>query len=616
MRRLAVAHFAVVGTLLACLPAQAPNADQELSGTVVDGEGKPVANADVSFVALPVEARPRVGAKGRYQVAQAAHRSQAKPPRTRTDRHGTWRVLLSPQHAALAGGSGVELALKVSAPGHDTWMRAIGDSYAGARDLVATLPKAPGARLKLSVRGASQGGYRGAVLIERAYRARPDRSVMLRTLLPLPLTGEVEFHEPARVPGEVGALLPTARAEGYRVSVYAAGLRKLQRTLIEGSYTLELEPDPLPARRVLAERGAPARTPIEATWQIGGEDLTLSFAEPTLPLLGGEVPVRARSASGDVTIDAWDPDAALFVEPAETAVAATATPRPAAELSAQASVAVFDRRKNPLYGAAVWLEDAVAREMWPAHKPFAITGVDGQARLANLPKGTHRALVRHPAAGEREVLIDTSAEAPLEVVLREPPATPSSDTSGQASLLVDLSRTGAPGERVEIGVVQTGQRMLRRAFDEHPQRVRLEGLTPGPLTLWAKIDDGPVHVLAGVLATLDEQPPATPLRAIARSFTFDVRSHDGQSVADAWLSLGEASPRGAKPLSASLLPLQPDADGKLRLTLHLSGDLWVVVHGKDGQSRDLLLQSEPPSPTLSVSLPAPNPAQAAPGTGK
>ena len=76
--------------------------DQEVAGRVIDDRGQAVAGAEVTFLPLPVEARPRVGGKGRYQVAQAAHRASTKLPRTRTDRDGAFRCMLSPQLAALA----------------------------------------------------------------------------------------------------------------------------------------------------------------------------------------------------------------------------------------------------------------------------------------------------------------------------------------------------------------------------------------------------------------------------------------------------------------------------------------------------------------------------------
>ena len=39
--------------------------DQEVAGRVIDDRGQAVAGAEVTFLPLPVEARPRVGGKGR-----------------------------------------------------------------------------------------------------------------------------------------------------------------------------------------------------------------------------------------------------------------------------------------------------------------------------------------------------------------------------------------------------------------------------------------------------------------------------------------------------------------------------------------------------------------------
>jgi hypothetical protein len=598
-----------------CADAVATAQDQEVRGRVLDDRGQPVAGAEVTFVPLPVDARPRTRSKGRYQLAQAAHRAATKLPRTRTDRDGVFLCMVSPQLAALGAGSGVEIALRVSAPGHLLWMRAIGERIEGAQGLVTTLPRAtPGGAPRLRVRVATgiDGVYRGYALIERAYRARPDRSVWLRHLAPISGTGEVNYDEPCRVPGEVSASLPTARAEGYRVTLFVAGLDRWQRTLTEGEHEVRPERSDFAPRRVLAERGAPAPAPITATWVIAGEEVTLSLAEPLVPLLGGEVPVRVTSPSGPVAIDAWDPDVPLFIDKEGQGhgkeVMSEAAPKPA-EATRTGEVVISDRRKQPLFGAAVWVEDMAARVMLPSGKPFAVSDPLGVAKLSGLPPGLHRILVRHASAGEREVLFDTAVPGPLQVVLQAPPPVnaPSAQEQHGALLLECACDPDAEGE-LDIGVMQPGSRMLRRSFADKPARVRLEGLTPGPATVWARVGAGPVHVLGGVLAMATEEPALHPFRAARKTFTLDVRTHEGQPAPEVHMSLGENSPKGRKALTAELLPLQRDAaSGRLILELRLLGDVWVVVHGAQGERRDLLLQSEGGAELLEVRLPKPPP---------
>ena len=600
--------IAALGALAAAAAAQ----DVEVAGTVTDASGQPIAGAEVTFLPLPVAARPRTGSKGRYQIAQAAHRAATRLPRTRTARDGTFRCLVSPQVAALAAGSGVELAMQVQAPGYHTWMRAIGDRLEGASGSVVVLTPARAGRLRVRVATPVEGGCRGFAVIERAFRARHDRTVSLRTVLPLDEHGAVAFDEPARVPGEIEAALPTARAEGYRVTLYVLGLDRWQGMLTEGKHELHVERSAFPPRRVLAERGEPAKTPIDATFELHGEEVTLRLDTPAVPLLGDEPPVRVHSASGPVTVDAWDPDQPLFVEPPpeEAAPVAGAPTR----VEREVRLVVRDRAGEALLGAAVWVEDSAARTM-DAGRTFAVTGPTGTARLSGLPPGMHWLLVRHPTAGEREVLCDTARESLLEVELRDSPAAPArANLVPQAgTVLVDLE-AARTAETVEVGIVQAGGRILRRVFSDGTRRVRLEGLPPGPVTVWARVDGGPAHVVAGVLATGEERPAVEPLRAPARTFVLDVRQADGGPARDVALSLGDTAPKGRKPLTAALLPLTPEGD-RLKLALHLSGDAWVVVHGPAGEQRDVLLRDEGGPPVVEVTLPPPPPPPPAEGGG-
>jgi len=609
--------------LAAALTSGAAAQDMELRGRVTTTDGAGIAGADVTFLPLPARARPRPGTRGRYRLAQAAHRAQARLPHTRTDRNGDFRCLVSPQVAALAAGSGVEMAMRVAADGYLTWMRAIGDGLEGADGQIAVLPRAntaAGPRLQVKVATGVNGVYRGFALIERAYRATPNRSVWLRDLLPIDRLGTVTFDEPARLPGEVPASLPTARAEGYRVTLYLAGLERWQHTLTEGRHEVHPEPSDLPPRRVLAERGEPARTPLRVAYEIEGEEVTLDLDEPAVPLLGGEIPTGVQSASGPVVVDAWDPDVAMFVDQGAPAAAGKAAPAAAAPVpTREAAFLVLDKGRRPLYGAALWLEDASARVMAPEHRPFAVTDPTGTARLSGLRPGTHWVLVRHPQAGEREVLLDTVRDGPTEVVLRAAP--PREDTSlptQPGSLLLDLEQR-AGDEPIDVGVVQPGRRTMRRRFDERPRQVRLEGLTPGPVTVWVRVGEGPVHLVGGAMATADDEPPVHPLRAAPHKFTLAVRTHDGKPADAVHVSLGDTSPKGHAPLTSALLPLVRDGDtDRWTLDVRLTGDLWIVVHGPDDARRDVLLSSAGDSVVVAVSLPEPPPPPEAGGkeTGK
>jgi hypothetical protein len=587
--------------------------DQEVSGRVTDTAGRPIAGADVGFLPLPVEARPRAGGKGRYQLARAAHRAATKLPRTRTDRDGVFRCLLSPQLAALADGAGVELAMQVRAPGYRTWMRAIGDRLDGAALPVAILsPAADGPLLRVRIATAVEGPYRGFALVERAYRARPDRSVWLRQLLPVSGTGEFSYDEPARVPGEVAAALPTARPEGYRVTLFLAGLDRWQRTLGEGSHEVRPERSGEPPRRVLADRSEPARPPLEATYELAGEEVTLALDEPRVPLLGGEAPSRVHSASGPVPVDAWDPELPLFVEAAGETSRPTAAPARAAD-SKTVEIAVAGRRNEPLYGAAVWVEDAAARAMPAGRRPYAVTDPMGRARIEALPAGVHWLLVRHPNMGEREVLVDTAQPGPVTVVLRSAAAGsgPGAAELRPATLLLDLGDAGSAAEQVEVGIVQPGARMLRRTFSEPLRQIRLEGLSAGPCTVWARLDERPACVVGGALAMEQEGECIHPLRAVEQTFVLDVRDAQGAVAEGPYVSLGESTPRGGRPLTTALFELTPaQPPGRHRLRVRLVGDVWVVVHGAAGERRDLLLSTEGRSEVITVSLPPPPPPPA------
>ncbi len=569
----------------------------EIAGVVRDLEDKPVARARIAFAPLTLKALPRRGLKGRYDLAQALHRARIKLPRTATDREGRWRVLLSPEQATLALGGTAELEMIVRAEGYATWHRAIGpDLLAAGRQTVRMEPAGPGLTLRLL--GNGDVPLRGFVLIERSFRVRGNRTIARGELVPIGKGGEVHFAEPPRIPGEIGAARPTARAEGYRVTVLAAAMEQTIVTLGGGVQEVVLEPSDFTPRKILAERAEPARGPIEATYVIQGVEHTLTFEEAAVPLLGDEMPVRIRTGSGPVEIDTWDPDLPMFVVdevPAEESEEAEGAG--AAEPGAgRVILDVVDRKNRPLFGAGVWFENSAVKAASRGAQVFGMTGPRGRVELSGLPMGAYRVLIRHPEAGEREKLITTKREPkPTSVRLkaRTEPATAVAPLEG--TLLLDVTALQSE-EALEVGMLTPGRVLARRAFRTMPRVVRLEGLVPGPTTFYLRRGEEP-PILFGGLLTRELHAPARVIDPVApRRVVLTIRDSKGQPAAKANLGLGDAGMGNEPSHTAALIALTPgEQPGQYTADLAVRGVVWLVVRDANGESAEIQISADGPA---------------------
>ena len=598
--------------LVLCSGAALAQATPEVGGRVLSADGQPVAGARIDFLPLELRALPRRGLKGVYTFAQTRHRAQVKLPRTATDRGGRWRVLLSTQQAALTLAGSVELEMRVRAPGYATWRRAIGPDVIAANAVDVRL-EAPGPGLSLTL-SAPKGAARGYVLIERPFRVRGSQSILLRDLLPIADDGRVRFAEPARVPGELAPNRATARAEGYRVSVFAAGMAKLTAVLPEGEHRLVLEPSDYGSRRILAERAEPARPPIELTYTVAGYERTLTSTEATAPVLGDEVPTRIETGSGPVEIDSWDPDLPMFVErPGDRAAAEAQDPADRAvepRRDGVLRVDVVDRRKQPLFGAGVWIENQGVAEAATDAPVFGLTNARGRVELRGLPPGSYRVLVRHPLAGERETLATIAADPPPQQVrLRARPEQPSMRPPLEGTMLLDLSAFAAD-QPLEVGMLTADRRVARRRFDDVPRTVRLEGLVPGPSDFYLRLGDAPPMFFGGVLAKTVRDAAVVIKPPGSRRYLLTARDPEGKPEAGVYLSLGEGSLPDKRPFSAALFSVKPlPQPGQHVVEVAVHGSLWLRAHGAAGAAVDLQLT---PTDDASADIPIEVDLRAAP----
>jgi hypothetical protein len=601
----------VAAILMGCAAGAAQDID--ITGRVVDGLGAPVAGARLVVQPLHLTAPPTPGRKGVYLLALQRHQDSARWPSGATDHEGTFRMLLSPSQRALAAAGGREVELVVRANGYATWRRAIGsDPRAAGAEPIVLKPSATSPGLQIRCDGPRPA--RGWVTIERPFRVRGQRTIWLRDLLPLQADGSCEFHEPPLVPGEIPAIAPTMREEGYRVTVYAAGCERLQKLLTAGSHALELPAGP-PARRVVVERAEPARAPLQVTWRIGGDELTLTLDEPAVPLLGGEMPLRIESASGPVAIDSWDPDLPLFVQKAPPAGEAPSRPPPPPRASDFALV-VHDFQGQPAAGAGLWLEDAAVKQAGPDCVPFAVCDANGRATLRAVPHGTHWLWIRHPGLGERELPIGSgSQQVPLPPVrLRKLPQAEASESGLPGTLLLALDG-GDLG--LEAGILGHDGRVHQRRFPATPRFLRLEGLVPGPTTFYLARGEQPSIVFGGVLATDLSAPPLRPLATPVVHWRLNVLDSEGQPARDVslWFPETAEGPRPARRPGASAFALQKlEEPGTWRCSLALHGSVWLRVHGAQGESRDVLFSHEKAGAVIAVKL-QPGTAAATPRDG-
>ncbi|MBK8978528.1 MAG: carboxypeptidase regulatory-like domain-containing protein [Planctomycetes bacterium] len=571
--------------LVPLLTSASPRAQElQVTGRTIDLGGAPVARARVRVARLDIPPVPAVGRRGGYAIAAERALGARRLPLAASGRDGEWRMLLPPQLAAVLGAGILPLELRIEADGCATWRRSIGTDLFAVDGLAAALePVRDDAFVELDLRGP-RGRPRGLVLIERPFRVSGRRTLWLRDWLDIPAAGPLRFEQPARVPGEVPAPVPTARPEAYRVSVWAEDCDLDTRFVGEGERAVvALDPAPWQARSVLGPRGRPPEPPFAATWRVEGRELTLPLDAARIPLLGALPPVRATTGSGPVLLDAWDPDLALLVARPEDLRDADPphdedpTTGPAAAAIGELSIVVEDPAGAPLQGALVLVEDRALKRVAGTAAGFGVTDQRGLARLTGLPVGPAFVLVCHPRHGEREGRLELRAEhdGPLpRVRLRgadpdaqdgEPP-----EPGRPGTLLVEPARRDA--EWLELGVVQPSGDVAVRRVDGAPARIRVDGLVPGPTTLYLQHPDGSGTVWGERLATTDPTARVRATDVPERSALLLLRTQGGEVPTACTIALDD------KGLGAALFRVEAtDAPGAFVVRGRWTGAPWIRV---------------------------------------
>ncbi len=601
-------RLALLALALAGAPAIAQDV-VELGGRVVGADGTPLPRARVEIRWLEVPESVGSGRRGRYRLAERAALAASRPPRTITDDDGRWRLMIPPQQAAWLTVGLATLGLSVTADGHEPWLRAVADVRA-LPDTARLIATPPGDPLVVRLHGSTPP-WRGFAVVARSFRVSPTRTIWLRERVELDPSGELRFGAPPTVAGEVPPDGPTARVDGYRLTVWALDRDVVQLDLAPGEHTVEVPPAPWRPRPVLGERAAAVPTPIEATWRIEDQSLKLNLDTARVPLLGGEPPVAARCPAGAIEIDAWDPDQPLFLvhaadrdEPDDQAAAATVT--------AEASLAidVVDASGAAVIGAGVLVEDLAAESATGA--PFASTDARGHAVLRGLPRGDWRVLVHRSGIGEREALLAAhpGGGESVRVQLAALPPVPATPTGLPGAVRIALP--GAPSEVgfTEVGTLAPDGRLVRRRFPGHPGMVLLEGLVQGPVTVYARRDDRPPVIWASHLAGTRDDPPMAFDAVPARTFVLVVRDSSGAAVAgDLLVSLPEKPGRFRQSAETTDLfhatPVPGEA-GRYTLEARLDGAAWLRIVGPGGGAADIALPGEG-SGLVEVALAAPPP---------
>ncbi len=575
-------RFWLCGVALSALTAALSAQHVELKGRVVDEAGAPVPGARISFTPLRIPPRPIPGVRGGYGLAQRLRVAKTRLPKTITDRDGEWRVTLNPIQAALTTAGLTRFLMQVRSKDHAAWQRCLSGDLREVSTFTARLANKPARPpLEFQVRGG-EAPYFGCVVIERAFRVARNRAIWIATTQQIERDGSCTFDQEVRIPGEPGAVSPTARAEGYRVTLHIAGLEAAQVTLPPGKSVVELEPSPWGSRPVLAARAAPAKPPIRATYEVGDEEIVLELPNHKIPLLGEIEPIRVTTGSGEVELDAWDPEVPLFLKQEDVATEASTSDEevetaPAPKGSLQ--ITVTDRRGNPVYGAGVWLENRAVKRAHVETDLFAVTNTKGVAKLEKLPKGTFSVLTKHPDHGIAEVLADvrtsgtkveTKLFAPRNVAVDERPA------DGQILLDFGEMPVADRATKTSVGMFD-GPRVIWRRFDHRPRFVRIEGLTPGPTNFFVQVGDEPARFIGGELTRALDAPAFDPLSIEPTTYTIRAADADGTALNDISISLGDKPGRDGKPRSSSLFAVERVEAGVFRVTAHVHGVLWAQV---------------------------------------
>ncbi|MHC5062488.1 MAG: carboxypeptidase-like regulatory domain-containing protein [Planctomycetota bacterium] len=578
-------YLAIAAVILACT---ASAQGEILTGKVSDAEGRPVPDAAISFSILQGRQPDAETLEARYGLAQTRHALSLEDPGTRSDAEGRWhRELSASETAILTSGSHVFL-MAVRATGFLPWFRAIGgdlrDAAIGEAILIEGQPRP---YLKMQLTGG-QRPYRGFALVERAFRVPDGDSVWLPTILPLSDSGQFEFYEAPRIPGELAALAPTAREEAYRLSFFVAGLKNRSIMIPIGEWRLALAADAQTEIALLDPSGEPSPGPIQATYRIAGQEVRMRLPGPSLPKLGSVEPLRLSYPKGALQLSAWPQAGKLRLLP--TAGMNSAPEQNDRRKLSNLRVSVVDRRGRPIHGAAVWLEDAGVELSAPDSSVFAVSDAQGVASLGGLPRGEFRFRVQHPEQGSREASLRIAAareEAIIPIRPQNPTRPPPERFPG--TLLLDMGRrSGESGQLpTELGIITRDRRLIREDFANRPRWIRVDGLPPGAANLYLQSKGEKAILIAGVLSGDFDNPALRVEEIESRRFEMFVRDVEGNPMRAVSLSFGEGEP-GSTPYTSRLIDVEKgETLGTFWFETPIHGNPLLRVHDDDGNYLDL-----------------------------
>ncbi len=573
--------------LIALLALANPTAAQiaVLSGKVSDELGRPVPDARVSFSVLQGRRQQGEQELSEFGLAQSRHLLSLAAQDSKTDAQGAWlRNLSTSETAILTAGSHIFL-MEVRARGFLPWFRAIdGDLREESTKDVTLVEGLPKPYLAVQLAGG-QRPYRGFALIERAFRIPDGSSIWLPSILPLSESGQFEFYEPPRVPGELAALEPTAREESYRLSFFVAGLENRSSMVAPGSWRLELASNDLPEIELLSEGGEPAKGPIEVSYLIAGQEHRLLLPSASLPRLGDLSPSRLIYPGGELQLSGW-PQTTRLRLPTQSGRGQQLEGEPRIELH----ITVVDRRGLPVHGAAVWLEDRGVELAPFSSKVFAASDEQGRAVLHGLPAGEFRFRVQHPSKGSRETVLQiAAARAEAIIPIRQQNLSRPPVARYRGTLLLDL---GSPPSAIanlptELGIITNDRRLIREDFATRPRWIRVDGLPPGAANLYLQSKGEKTILIAGVLSGDFDNPALRVDEIQPRRFDMTVRDVEGNPLRGVFLSLGEGE-QGSTPYTSRLIRVEKgDKLGSFWFETPIRGNPLLRVHDEDGNYLDL-----------------------------
>lgn len=572
-------------TILVSLASGICAQQTELSGRVIDSQGRAVADAEITFSLLAAVELRGSGVRGAYGLAQRRHIQSLGSIVSASDETGRWQRQLTATEAAILTVAGNSYRMEVRARGFMLWSRAIAGDLRGDLTKLAQLERGQrGATLEVVLEGGERP-YQGYALIERQFRIHAGGSIWLPSLEPLTQRGAFRFDQPPRIPGEILAPSPTARAEVYRVSIYAVGLQPIVRTLPVGSWRLPMLPSPAALRPVLDPDGKPATTPIRATYILGGQEVEVKFSRSHVALLGDRPPTRVGNSLGEARVSVWNPLQAIHLGAPRSRN--SEQPRPDPTLT-RLTLRVVDRRGRPASGCGIWLEDDSVRKAKSTAEVFAVTDSLGTASLENLPRGIHRVLLRHPSAGWRELQLRLETGQEQAVLSLLPPIALGRQKPGlPGTLLLDMGERG--GMFTELGFITTERRLVRTNFADRPRWIRLEGLPMGAISLYVRSENEPAVLVAGVLSGTFNNPPFKITEIKMRHLRLSIRDVEGHPLGNAAISFGEG-PTSSLPYTSGLITLQKGKRaGDYFFEAPIHGSPLMRIHDRDGGYQDVVI---------------------------